>query len=76
MSTFQIRVTNRDFSASDDHELTSLEAAGRQGVKAALEIGADEVNGGKPFFGAEVSIVEDGSIVSRFVVSVGASPLM
>lgn len=77
MPAFQIRVTNKDFSACDGHELTSVDAAGKQGMRAALEIGIDEVGNGTPFFGAEVTVEdEEGNTISRFLVSVGATPLM
>ena len=47
----------------------------KQGIKAALAMGTDEVNAGKPFFGAEITIEDGAEMLSRFVVSVGASPL-
>jgi hypothetical protein len=75
MPTFRISVVNKHFRASDEHELASLEAASQQGIRAALAMGADEVNEGQPFFAAEVIVECDGRTVSRSVVSVGASPL-
>jgi hypothetical protein len=75
MQTYRISVVNAEFNASEEHPLESLDAAQREGIKAALAIGADEVIGGKPFFGAEVRIQHDGDTVSRAMVSVGASPL-
>ena len=75
MTTFRISVVNSTFSAAGDHELSSVEAARKQGIRAALAMGADEVNAGKPFFGAEVRIEDDGKTVSRSLVSIGASPL-
>ena len=75
MPTFRISVVNQTFRASNDHELASFDEARKQGIKAALAIGADEVANGEPYFGAEV-LVEDGDeTLGRFVVSVGASPL-
>jgi len=73
--TYRITVTNQTFRASDDHDLPSFDAARVQGIKAALEIGSDEVAKGNPFFAAEV-LVEDGDAASgRFVVSIGASSI-
>ena len=66
---------NSEFHASEEHELDSLEDAQKEGIRAALAMGAEEVNQGKTFFGAEVRILEDGDTVSRAMVSVGASPL-
>ena len=75
MRTFRITVINEHFRTCNDHELASVEAARKQGIKAALAIGADEVNSGKPFFGAEVRIEDGDEKFGRFVVSVGVSPL-
>ena len=75
MPTFRIIVINAEFSASEDRDLPSVEDARKQGIKAALAMGADEVHSGKPFFGAEVRVENDGETVSRSVVSIGASPL-
>ena len=75
MRNYRIIVVNHNFSACNDHEMPTLDAAEKQGLKSALAIGADEVANGTPFFGAEVRIEDDGNLVRRFVVSVGASPL-
>ena len=75
MPFFRISVVNEDFCASEDHEMPSAESARKQGIKAALAMGADEVNGGKSFFGAEVRVEAGGDIICRSVVSLGASPL-
>ena len=75
MPIYRISVVNRTFSACDDHEMPSADAAGRQGIKAALAIGAEEVGNGEPFFGAEIRVEDGGETVRRFVVSVGASEL-
>ena len=75
MGIYRISVVNAEFHASEEHELESVEAARKEGIKAAIAMGADEVNGGKPFFAAEVRVQDGGDIVSRAMVSVGASPL-
>lgn len=76
MATFTIRVVNEDFSSSNEHETDSPDDARVQALKAALEIGADEVLSGKHFFAAEVKVETANQTVGRFVVSVGASPLV
>ena len=75
MPLYKITVNNRTFTACDDHDMPSIEAAGRQGIRAALAIGAEEVGEGEAYFGAEIRVEEEGKIVGRYVVSVGASPL-
>lgn len=75
MPTFKISVVNETFTASDDHEVSSADHARVQALQAALQIGADEVVGGKQFFAAEVKVETAGEVVGRFVVSIGASPL-
>jgi hypothetical protein len=75
MPKYRITVTNHTFRASDEHDLPSFDAARVQGIKAALDIGTDEVANGNPFFAAEV-LVEDGDkVLGRFVVSAGASSI-
>ena len=75
MPIFRISVVNHSFSACDEHELPSLADATRQGIKAALEIGTDEVTNGKAYFGAEVRVEDGEENLRRFVVSVGMSPI-
>lgn len=73
--SYCISVINHTFRASDHYELSSFEDARAQAIKAALEIGSDEVANGTPFFGAEVVVEEGEEILARFVVSIGASSL-
>ena len=75
MPTYRVTVVNQTFTACNDHELPSMEEARRQGISAALAIGAAEVSGGQPYFGAEVRIQDGNDTLCRFVVSVGASQL-
>jgi hypothetical protein len=75
MPMFRITVINQTFRASNDHELATLEDARKQGFKAALAFGAEEVTNGKAFFGAEVLVEGEEMALSRFVVSIGASSL-
>jgi hypothetical protein len=75
MPTFTIRITNSDFSDDTQHDWENLELAREEALKSALQIGTDEVIGGSPYFGAEVSVEQDGATVARLVVSIGAAPL-
>jgi hypothetical protein len=75
MPASRIRIVNRDFESSCDANASSPEGVRAEAVRAALQIGTDEICGGKPFFGAEV-IIEDGDqSVERLVIAIGASPL-
>lgn len=73
--TFTISVVNETFSASNHRDVPSLDTATSEALRSALEIGAEEVIGGKPFFAAEVTVETANQTLSRFVVSIGASPL-
>lgn len=75
MPPFRITVVNESVTASDEHNLPAAEEAQREAIKAALEIGTEEIIKGKPFFGAEVKVERDSQVVERFVVSIGVSPL-
>ncbi len=75
MPTFRITVINQTFTACDDHDLPSFDAARVKGIKAALDIGSEEVAGGNPFFAAEVIVAEKDEKLGRFLVSIGASSI-
>jgi hypothetical protein len=75
MPIYVIRVVNATFSGDEEQELADIDAARREGLKGAFQIGVDEVLRGTPFFGAEVRIEQNDELLNRFVVSVGASPL-
>ena len=75
MPNYRVSVINQTFRACNEHDLQTLDDAREQGIKSALEIGADEVAKGKPFFGAEVRVENGGELLGRYVVSVGFSPL-
>ena len=74
MPTFRIRLTNKDFAASEELEAPTPEAARTNALRGALQIGTDEICAGKMFFGAEVCIECDGE-TERLLVAIGASPL-
>ena len=75
MPTFQISVVNETFTSSDSQEVNSLDEATARALRAALQIGSEEVAGGKKFFAAEVKVESANEVLSRFIVSIGASPL-
>lgn len=75
MPTYTISVVNETFSSSNQHEESSVDVAAAQAVKAALEIGVEEVTSGKSFFAAEVKVGTATETVGRFVVSMGVSRL-
>ena len=75
MPTYTISVINHTFAARNEHEMPSLDEAGKQGIKSALAIGSEEILEGKPFFAAEIRIEEGDETLSRFIVSVGATPI-
>jgi hypothetical protein len=75
VQTFEIHVVNSDFHSSNAVDAPSFEDARRLAMKAALQIGTEEVCRGVPFFGAEVTIEADG-LQERFLVSIGQSPLI
>ena len=73
MPTFHISVTNDAFSASSSHEIPTLEAASKEGLRSALAIGSDELVGGETQFRADVC-VDGHSTVTRFTVSLSVAP--
>ena len=75
MPIFTISVVNESFTASDEHDVPSLDRATAEALRAALQIGTDEVVGGERFFAAEVKVETANEVVGRFIVSVGASPI-
>lgn len=74
MPIFQLHIANREFKCCEEVEAVDFEAARKEGLKAALGIGAEEVTKGSPFFAAEVRLERDGES-QRFLVSIGQSPL-
>lgn len=75
MPTFHICIVNSDFESSNECEAANQEDARTHALRAALNIGVDEVCKGSPFFGAEVRIKVDGDVKERFMVGMGQSPL-
>lgn len=75
MPVFRISVVNEHFSASNAHDLPSVEVARAEAIKGALQIGTSEICEGKSLFGAEVCVEHEGERLGRFIVSIGVSPL-
>jgi hypothetical protein len=75
MPRYCIRVVNRDFETSSDHELSTMDAAKSEGLKGALQIGIQEICEGKMFFAAEIRVENEHEPSQRMMVAVGASPL-
>jgi len=75
MPTFELHVINSDFNACQDLDARTVEEAMQRGLRAALQIGTDEICRGKPFFGAEVLVRDDGETRARMMISLGQSPL-
>ena len=75
MPTFQIRVINTDYDDSSEVDRPSTDEARAEALKAALQIGVEEVCNGAPFFGAEVCIESGSEVLERLVVAIGVSPL-
>jgi hypothetical protein len=75
MPNFQIHIVNSDYECCNEANVSNLGAARRQALRAALQIGTEEVCQGSPFFGAEIRVELDGELRERFVVSIGQSSL-
>ena len=75
MPVFRVHITNNDYDNGTDIERDTREEVRNEAILSALQIGADEVTAGTPFFGAEVRIESEGEIIERMVVAVGVSPL-
>ena len=75
MNLYRIHITNEHFRQSNEGEHVDLEAALRTAMRGALQIGTDEICGGKNYFGADVTVALDGEILERRLVSVGATPV-
>ncbi len=76
MPTYQVHVVNSDFAAQNEVEAQDIEGAREHGLRAALEIGTDELcKGETSLFAAEISVEGDGEAMQRFMVVLGQSPL-
>jgi len=75
MPAYRVTIVNEHFSQDGEHEAADVRAAWQKAIRAAIEIAADQVSHGDPFFGAEVRLEEGNKQIGRYVISVGASPL-
>lgn len=75
MPTYRISIVNTDFTATEDIEAADANAARRQALRGALNIGTDEVCDGTSFFGAEITIQADGAAPERLMLAIGTSSL-
>jgi hypothetical protein len=78
MPIFYIHATNSSFrSLGPPKEHESANAALRAGIRAGIEIAADEVRSGSPNAMVEVCIADvNNDVVLRSAVSVSVSPLL
>jgi hypothetical protein len=75
MSTYHINIVNEHFAQDGELEAQDAVTAWQKAIRSAIEIAADQVSHGNPFFGAEVTLQEGNKLIGRYVVSVGATPL-
>ena len=75
MPSFNVTVLNEHFVSEEKLQAADEQSALEAAIKSALDIAAEQVSAGKPFFGAEVSLARGEERLSRMVVSVGAAPL-
>ena len=75
MPSYRISIVNEHFSDSAEQEAPDVVKAWQRAIRSALEIAADQVSHGSPFFGAEVTLDEGKKRIGRYIVSVGAMPL-
>jgi len=75
MPTYRVSIINEHFSQDGQHEAPDTVTAWKKAIKATIEIAADQVSHGNPFFGAEVRLEDGDKQIGRYVVSVGATPL-
>lgn len=75
MATYRLSIVNEHFADTADLKATDEVHAWKEAIKSAITIAADQVSHGAPFFGAEVRLETGKTLVGRYVVSVGCSPL-
>jgi hypothetical protein len=75
MPTYRLTIVNEHFSQSGEQESRDNIEAWKIAIASAINIAADQVSHGNPFFGAEVTLEQGNQKIGRYVVSVGATPL-
>lgn len=73
--TFTIAIVNDEFNSCEEQECKDIMAARERAVGATLTIAAEQVKAGKPYFGAVVTVSQEGEEIASFVVSAGATKL-
>ena len=73
--TYRLTIVNEHFSSSSEQRSSDVVKAWQKAIRSTIEIAADEVSHGNPFFSAEVTLDEGNNRIGRYVVSVGAMPL-
>ena len=75
MPTYRVTIINEHFAQSGEQEAADNIDAWKKAIGSAIEIAADQVSHGNPFFGAEVLLENGDEQIGRYVVSVGATAL-
>lgn len=75
MAAYRLTIINGHFSDTENLKARDAEHAWQEAIKSAIEIAAEQVSHGSPFFGAEVKLEENETVIGRYVVSVGATLL-
>jgi len=76
MPKFHIRVVDSEYQSSNEADVSDIEAARLEALRAALQIGTEAVCNGTHYFGAEIRVELEGELKERFLVSIGQSSLM
>jgi len=75
MPSYTVTIVNEHFNQTGQQEASDNIAAWKSAIASAIEIAADQVSHGSPFFGAEVTVAQGKEQIGRYLVSVGATPL-
>lgn len=75
MNSYELKIINEHFSQAGEMEAADDIKAWQKAIASTIEIAADQVSHGSPFFGAEVILSHGNKQIGRYVVSVGATPL-
>ena len=52
MATYNVSIVNEHFSATEEQEAPDVAKAWQAAIRSAIDIAADQVSHGNPFFGA------------------------
>jgi hypothetical protein len=75
MPNYRLSIVNEHFSDTMELKAKDPVRAWQEAIRSAITIAADQVSHGSPFFGAEIRLEDGETLVGRYVVSVGATPL-